>query len=76
MEPVKNLEELKKERLLDNLLKDDMKDFLPYLEDDKVTDIAVTDSGEMIVTKWGEGRIFTGKIIPSFITERIIKAKS
>lgn len=76
MEPVKNLEELKKERLLDNLLKDDMKDFLPYLEDDKVTDIAVTDSGEMIVTKWGEGRIFTGKIIPSFITERIIKATS
>ncbi len=73
-EPVKTLEEIKKERLIDNLLRDDMKEFIPYLEDDKITDIAVTDSGEIIITKWGEGRTFTGKIVPTYITERIIKA--
>lgn len=69
-------EEIKKERMIANLLRDDMKDFIPYLEDSKVTDIAVTDSGEMIITKWGTGRVFTGKIIPPYITERIIKATS
>lgn len=72
----KTAEELKKERMIENLLRDDMKDFIPYLDDDKVTDIAVTDSGEIIVTRWGEGRVFTGKKVPSYITERIIKATS
>lgn len=72
----KTAEEIKKERMIENLLRDDMKDFIPYLDDDKVTDIAVTDSGEMIVTRWGEGREFTGKIVPQYITERIIKATS
>lgn len=72
----KTADEIKKERMIENLLRDDMKDFIPYLDDDKVTDIAVTDSGEMIVTRWGEGRVFTGKKIPPYITERIIKATS
>lgn len=70
----KTAEEIKKERMLDNLLNDDMKEFLPYLEDDSVTDIAVVDSGEIIITQFGKGRTFTGIYVPDFIVERIIKA--
>lgn len=69
-------EEIRKERMIDNLLKDDMKIFIPYLEDDSVTDIAVVDSGEMIITQFGKGKIFTGINIPPYIVERIIKATS
>ena len=57
---IETAEELKKQRMIDNLLRDDMKLFIPFLEDDKVSDIAVVDSGELIITKFGEGRIFTG----------------
>lgn len=72
----KTAEELKKDRMIENLLRDDMEQFIPFLEDELVTDIAVTDSGELIITKWGEGRVFTGIMIPTYITERIIKAAS
>lgn len=71
---IETAEELKKQRMIDNLLRDDMKLFIPFLEDDKVSDIAVVDSGELIITKFGEGRIFTGINVPEYITERIIKA--
>lgn len=71
----KSPEEIKRERMIDNLMSD-MKLFIPFLEDDKVTDIAVVDSGEMIVTRFGEGRVFTGIQVPNYITERIIKATS
>lgn len=74
--PVQTAEEIRKERMIDNLLRDDMKQFIPYLEDDSVTDIAVVDSGELIITQFGKGRFFTGINIPSYITERIIKATS
>lgn len=67
-------EELKKKRMLDNLLSDDMKDIVPYLEEDTVTDIAVVDSGEIIVTRFDRGKEFTGKYLPDYMTERIIKA--
>ena len=67
-------EELKKKRMLDNLLADDMKDIVPYLEEDTVTDIAVVDSGEIIVTRFDRGKEFTGKYLPDYMTERIIKA--
>ena len=40
-----NAEELKKKRMLDNLLSDDMKEIVPYLEEPTVTDVAVVDSG-------------------------------
>ena len=74
--PVQTAEELRKERMIDNLLRDDMKQFIPFLEDDSVTDIAVVDSGELIITQFGKGRVFTGIQIPPYITERIIKATS
>ncbi|MCQ2596553.1 MAG: Flp pilus assembly complex ATPase component TadA [Treponema sp.] len=69
-------EEIRLERQIDNLLRDDMKVFIPFLEDDKVTDISVPDSGELVVSKFGEGRIFTGIQVPSYIVERILKATS
>lgn len=67
-------EELKKKRMLENLLSDDMKEIVPYLEEDTVTDIAVVDSGEIIVTRFDRGKEFTGKFLPDYMTERIIKA--
>lgn len=67
------VEDIKKQRLIDNLLNDDMKDIIPYLEDDLVTDISIPDSGELIVTKYGQGVEFTGQIISPFVAERIIK---
>ena len=67
-------EEQKRNRMIDNLLRDDMKMFIPYLEDDSVTDVAVEDSGELVVSRFGKGREFTGIIVPEYITERIIKA--
>lgn len=69
-----NAEELKKRRMLENLLSDDMKEIVPYLEEDTVTDIAVVDSGEIIVTRFDRGKEFTGKFLPDYMTERIIKA--
>lgn len=68
-------EDITKQRLLNNLLQD-MKDIIPYLEDDKVTDISIPVSGEIVVTRFGEGTQFTGCIVPPYMTERIIKATS
>lgn len=70
------VEEIKRKRLIDNLLKDDMKDIIPYLEDDEVTDISIPDSGELIVTRFGKGKEFTNIIIDPFVSERIIKGTS
>lgn len=67
-------EELMKERMVENLLRDDLAEFIPYLDDPEVTDLAVCDSGELIVTRFGKGREFTGKIMPGYLVERIIKA--
>ena len=71
---MKTAEELMKERMMENLLKDDLAPFIEYLDDDEVTDIAVPDSGELIVTRFGKGREFTGKIIQPYLVERVIKA--
>lgn len=70
---VKTAEELKKERMMNNLL-DDMELFIPYLDDRSVSDLSVQDSGELVVTRFGKGREFTGVAVPEYIAERIIKA--
>ncbi len=44
------------------------------MEDKEVTDISVPDSGELIITRFKKGREFTGKIVPDYICDRIIKA--
>lgn len=67
------IEEIKRKRLIDNLLGDDMKDIIPYLEDELVTDISIPDSGEIIVNRFSKGIEFTGKYIDYFVAERIIK---
>ena len=72
MNSIDEAEQLKKERMINNLLKDDMKLLIPYLEEETVTDIAIPDSGEIIVTRFGKGREFTGRIMPDYIAERII----
>ncbi len=70
----KTAEELKKERMIRNLLQSDMAQITPYLDDPLVTDVAVVDSGELIVTRFGKGREFTGIHIPDYMVERIIRA--
>jgi type IV secretion system protein VirB11 len=51
-----------------------MKDLIPYLQDKQVTDISVTDSGEIILKKFGVGKIRTGKYIDDETVKRIIYA--
>lgn len=62
---------IEEKRFLDNLFSD-MKQLLPYLDDAKVTNISILDSGEIIVDKFGEGRIFTGEQLDSTTARRII----
>jgi len=73
MNVLEQAEQEKQDRLLSNLFAD-MKEIMPYLEDDSVTDIAVPDSGEIIVTKFGKGRIFTGIVLSDVTVTRIILA--
>ena len=60
-------------RLIRNML-GDLEPIKPYLDDPEVTDIAVQDSGEIIISRFGHGRIFTGKQLGELITMRIIKS--
>lgn len=71
---VRTAEEIRKQRMIDNLLNDDMRAIVPYLKEKNVTDIALPDSGEIIVTRFREPRDFTGIVLPDYIVERIIKA--
>lgn len=67
------VERITRERLINNLLHD-MKEIIPYLEDDEVTDISIPCSGEVVVTRFGKGTEFTNVIISPYTSERIIKA--
>ncbi len=73
MNPQELAEQEKQERLLKNLFSD-MKELIPYLEDGDVTDIAVQDSGEIIVSRFGKGREFTNTYLSAVTTQRIILA--
>jgi type IV secretion system protein VirB11 len=66
-------EAAKEKRFLDNLFAD-MEQLIPYLEDKKVTDVSVKDSGEIVVKKFGEGKIFTGLQADDAVVTRIILA--
>ena len=66
-------EKQRKDRLIQIML-DDLKPIKPYLDDPAVTDIAVQDSGEIIISKFGQGRIFTGLQMSDISVYRIIKA--
>jgi type IV secretion system protein VirB11 len=73
MNAQEQIEKEKQERLLRNLFSD-MEELIPYLEDGAVTDIAVQDSGEIIVTRFGKGREFTNTYLSAMTTQRIILA--
>jgi type IV secretion system protein VirB11 len=63
----------KTRRFLGNLFAD-MAELIPYLEDKKVTDISITDSGEIILKKFGEGKVCTGEFLDDDTVRRIIYA--
>ena len=71
LSPQELAEQEKHTRLLRNLYSD-MRSLLQYMDDDEVTDIAVQHSGEIIISKFGQGRIFTGKSLSEITVHRII----
>lgn len=72
----KTAEEEQRDRMISNLLVGDMSDLTPYLDEKAVTDVSVGDTGEVVVSRFGQPREFTGLILPEFVVERIIKACS
>ena len=71
---VRTAEEVRKQRMINNLLNDDMRMLIPYLKEKTVTDISLPDSGEIIISRFRQPRDFTGIVLPDYIVERIIKA--
>lgn len=57
-------------------LEDDMKLIIPYIEDKRVTDIAIGIGGELIVEGMGMGKQFTGIYFDDATTTRIIYASA
>ena len=64
--------ELEKKNKAMNYLMSDLKPLKEYLEDDAITDIAVQDTGEIIISKFGKGRICTGMCLSDITVQRII----
>ena len=60
--------------MISNLLEGDMSDLTPFLDEKGVTDVSVGDSGQVVVSRFGQPRQFTGMVLPDFVVERIIKA--
>lgn len=63
----------RQQRLIRNLM-GDLEPIKGYLDDPAVTDIAIQDSGEIVISRFGQGRIFTGKQVGELVTQRIIKS--
>ena len=57
-------------------LETDMKLILPYIENPKVTDIAIGNKGELIVEGIGMQKDYTGIFFDEATTTRIIKASA
>lgn len=57
-------------------LEDDMKLVIPYIEDTRVTDIAIGIGGELIVEGMGMDKIFTGIVFDDATITRIIYASA
>ena len=68
-------QQLKQDKWLKNL-EDDMRQIMPYIQNKKVTDIAIGNSGELIVEGMGMGKIFTGIYFDEQTTTRIIYASA
>lgn len=72
----KTAEEEQRDRMISNLLDDDMSDLTPFLDEKDVTDVSVCDTGRVIISRFGHPRQFTKMVLPEFVVERIIKACS
>jgi type IV secretion system protein VirB11 len=69
-----SLDALKQKRLYDNFL-DDIFPLKKHLDDPAVTDIFITGSGEIIVKRFGEGKVFTGELLkPSSVRGMLLSA--
>jgi type IV secretion system protein VirB11 len=53
----------KQQRLLDNFI-DDISALKKYLDDPAVTDIFTAGTGEIIIKRFAEGKVFTGETLP------------
>jgi type IV secretion system protein VirB11 len=74
MEDMRSLEQQKVKRQQDNFFAD-ISPLIAYLEDPGVTDIATSNRGEIIVKKFGAGKIFTGIVLnPSRVRSIILSA--
>jgi hypothetical protein len=56
----------KQQRLYDNFI-DDIFALKKYLDDPAVTDIFTTGTGEIIVKRFAEGKVFTGETFPPWV---------
>lgn len=68
-------QQIKQEKWLRNL-EDDMKQIIPYLEDRKITDIAIGNGGRLIVEGIGIGKKFTDIFYDEATITRIIYASA
>lgn len=68
-------QQVKQDKWIRNL-EDDMKLIIPYIEDKRVTDIAIGIGGELIVEGMGMGKQFTGIYFDDATTTRIIYASA
>ena len=67
--------QVKQDKWLRNL-EDDMKLIIPFIEDKRVTDIAIGIGGELIVEGMGMEKQFTGIFFDDATTTRIIYASA
>jgi len=68
-------QQVKLDKWLRNL-EDDMKQIIPFIEDKKVTDIAIANEGQLIVEGIGMEKQFTGIYFDNATTTRIIYASA
>jgi type IV secretion system protein VirB11 len=63
----------KENRRFDNLF-DDLYELKKYLDNPKITDIFVNSSGEIIIKKFAEGKVFTGEYVKAIKIRALIYA--
>lgn len=70
---INDAHQVKTEKWFRNL-EDDMRDIIPYIENKRVTDIAIGFKGQIIVEGMGMDKLFTGVFFDDATTTRIIYA--
>lgn len=72
---INSVEKIKLDKWMQNL-EFDMRDIIPFIEDKRVTDIAIGYGGELIVEGIGMGKTYTGITFDAITTRRIIEASA